>query len=418
MAADSKKGPKTGARPAAPAWGLAAMMVLLLAAADARCQTAAHSCSGYASPGTITITNTFTYSSGKVDQFIWYPQVPADWTVTNVRGDGSPIMDGAGYIGLTAFTFPNPIVFYYDVTIPSGETGDKEITADVWYDLGPGLVQTRATPDPLVLQNLARNLQILSAYGMATPAVGVHPNPLGTVLDVSVTKYSAYIGSTQYVCTGWTMTGNEPSSGTTTNFSMTVTNDAVLTWLWGPYNVLPVANPNVAGTRQGLPVSISAAKLLYNDTDPDGDPLTVTGVSATSSQGGTVSLATGTVTYTPAGAFSGTDTFTYTIADGRGGSATGTVTVTVAAGVTGPVSLNVVYGPQISAGEVVIRFAGVPGYTYTIEYTDRLSPANWQKRANATAPSTPGSFGIGVFEFRDSTSGAPSRFYRTFWPAY
>jgi hypothetical protein len=395
-----------------------ALLLLLLVATVASSQTATHFYSGYPSPGTITITNVFSYSSGKVDQFIWYPQVPTGWTVTNVRGDGSPILDGSGYIGFTAFAFPNPIVFYYDVVIPSGETGDKEIVADVYYDLGPGLVQTRATSDPLILANANKTLTVASAYGTATPAVGVHTNPPGTVLDVRVTKYSAYIGSTQYVCTGWTMTGHEPASGTTTNFAMTVTNHAVLTWNWSPYNVLPVANPNVAGTRQGVPVTIRAAKLLYNDTDPDADPLTLSGVGATSTQGGAVSLAAGTVTYTPTGSFSGTDTFTYVIDDGRGGSATGTVAVTVTAGATGPVSLNVVYGPLVTGSEFVIRFAGIPGYTYTIEYTDSLSPANWQKKTNALAPETPGSFGIGIFEFRDSTDGVPSRFYRTFWPAY
>jgi hypothetical protein len=39
-------------------------------------------------------------------------------------------------------------------------------------------------------------------------------------------------GATQYVATGWAMTGNAPFSGDGSNFVMTVTNDAVLTWLW------------------------------------------------------------------------------------------------------------------------------------------------------------------------------------------
>jgi hypothetical protein len=43
---------------------------------------------------------------------------------------------------------------------------------------------------------------------------------------------TASSGPTQYVCTGWSMTGQEPTSGTGTSFQMTVTNDAVLTWIW------------------------------------------------------------------------------------------------------------------------------------------------------------------------------------------
>ena len=66
----------------------------------------------------------------------------------------------------------------------------------------------------------------------------------------------------------------------------------------------------------------------------------------------------------------------------------------------------------------MIRFAGIPGYTYTVEYSDSLAPAAWQKKTNAAAPAAVGEFGIGVFEFREQTKGASSRFFRTVWPAY
>ena len=82
------------------------------------------------------------------------------------------------------------------------------------------------------------------------------------------------------------------------------------------------------------------------------------------------------------------------------------------------VSLNVTYGPVVRQGQFIVRFAGIPGLTYTIESTDTLSPPNWQKTANATAPTTPGSFGVGVFQFTESAGSSPSRFYRTVYPAY
>jgi hypothetical protein len=69
--------------------------------------------------------------------------------------------------------------------------------------------------------------------------------------------------------------------------------------------------------------------VLANDSDPDGDPLTISGVTAPAN--GSVSASGATITYTPAPGFSGTDRFTYTIDDGRGGSATANVTVTVGA---------------------------------------------------------------------------------------
>ncbi len=68
--------------------------------------------------------------------------------------------------------------------------------------------------------------------------------------------------------------------------------------------------------------------LLENDTDADGDVLSV--ISATAPANGTVTFAAdGTFTYTPNPDFSGDDTFTYTVDDGNGGTDTATVTITV-----------------------------------------------------------------------------------------
>jgi len=74
-------------------------------------------------------------------------------------------------------------------------------------------------------------LQIASAHGTPTPAAGVHTNAYGTVLTNSVTS-PVTLGSIEYVCTGWAMTGNDPASGTTNVMTMVHTNDAMLTWLW------------------------------------------------------------------------------------------------------------------------------------------------------------------------------------------
>ena len=61
--------------------------------------------------------------------------------------------------------------------------------------------------------------------------------------------------------------------------------------------------------------------VLANDTDANGDPLSVSAV--TNGTKGTVVNNGTSVTYTPNAGTSGTDTFTYTVADGRGGLATG-----------------------------------------------------------------------------------------------
>lgn len=92
-------------------------------------------------------------------------------------------------------------------------------------------------------------------------------------------------------------------------------------------NSLPVAANDNATTVAGQPVAIN---VLANDSDPDGDSLTL--VSLTLPSHGTLTVNAGqTLTYTPATGYVGGDEFTYTIVDGRGGSASGTVAVTVTA---------------------------------------------------------------------------------------
>jgi uncharacterized delta-60 repeat protein len=87
-------------------------------------------------------------------------------------------------------------------------------------------------------------------------------------------------------------------------------------------NEMPVAVNDVATTSVNNSVIVD---VLSNDTDPDGDPLTVTAASAPS-KGTAVITAGGTmVTYTPKKNYTGPDAFTYTIGDGRGGTATASV---------------------------------------------------------------------------------------------
>lgn len=91
-----------------------------------------------------------------------------------------------------------------------------------------------------------------------------------------------------------------------------------------PVNHAPVADHDTATTTEETAVAIP---VLANDTDADGDALTVASVSQ-ATNGAVVSNGTN-VTYTPNVDFHGTDTFTYTASDGNGDTATGTVTVKV-----------------------------------------------------------------------------------------
>ena len=85
-----------------------------------------------------------------------------------------------------------------------------------------------------------------------------------------------------------------------------------------------VDDPDVS-TDEDVAVDII---VLANDSDADGDPLTVVSVSDPAN-GTAVINPDGTISYTPDPDYFGTDTFTYTITDGHGGTDVATVTVTV-----------------------------------------------------------------------------------------
>ena len=77
------------------------------------------------------------------------------------------------------------------------------------------------------------------------------------------------------------------------------------------------------------------------DSDPDGDPLSVSPGVIVTANGGTVNLlADGSFTYDPAANFNGQDQFDYTLLDGNGGTDTGTVTITVNPMPDDPVAAN------------------------------------------------------------------------------
>jgi hypothetical protein len=104
-------------------------------------------------------------------------------------------------------------------------------------------------------------------------------------------------------------------------------------------NDLPIGNADSFTTPQNTPLVISVSRLLANDTDVEGNSISVVSIAPTASTHGTVSLSGGTVTYTPDPNYFGPSSFTYTVSDGQGGMAVGVVNVTVSqAGTPGKVT--------------------------------------------------------------------------------
>lgn len=146
---------------------------------------------------------------------------------------------------------------------------------------------------------------------------------------------------------------------------------------------------------------VSAATLAGLDYDADGDTLTITSVNSPSTQGGTVSLSGGNVTYTPASGFAGTDTFTYTISDGfTGGTATSTANVTVRLGnATSSFTASSFHGTEAD-----LRGYGIPTHQYDVQVSTDM--VNWSTLTTVTAA------GNGIILYTNYSSPQPTAFYR------
>jgi subtilisin-like proprotein convertase family protein len=89
----------------------------------------------------------------------------------------------------------------------------------------------------------------------------------------------------------------------------------------------PVAMDDAFETMVDTALVIPHLTVLANDSDPDGDPLSITTFTTPSS--GTLLNNGSSWTYTPNAGFQGTDRFTYTVTDGNSGTSTATVQITV-----------------------------------------------------------------------------------------
>ncbi|MBY3278747.1 DUF4082 domain-containing protein [Rhizobium laguerreae] len=105
----------------------------------------------------------------------------------------------------------------------------------------------------------------------------------------------------------------------------------------GAQNAVPVAaNDSGYSTNTGTPITIQASALLSNDSDADGDPLTIAGVSGAVNGSVAYNAQAQTVTFTPTAGYSGPASFSYAISDGKGGTGTAQVALTINNPAAGP----------------------------------------------------------------------------------
>jgi hypothetical protein len=170
-------------------------------------------------------------------------------------------------------------------------------------------------------------------------------------------------------------------------------------------NDAPVANPDQIIRYETQGTAALGAVLLTNDTDVDGDLLSMTEVTSATPLGATLQFTNGVVSYRPPPGDANVGSLEYIIIDSQGGSATGLVSVAVAPDPPGTDELNITASPGQS---IQLTLSGQPDFIYTFQFTDALRPFEWQNWLVTNA--SPG----GEVTVTDETaSGTTNRFYRT-----
>jgi autotransporter-associated beta strand protein len=371
-------------------------------------------------------------------------------TITYVAGDGNGNTNQTTRTVIVRDTTPPAIVYYFtNLTLSAASsncvallpdlTGTNYIIAvdtcssSVTVTQMPpiGTVLSYGTTNEVVLTaldasgNAAYSTNTVCVAEGAAPVITTQPqsqtNLLGTdaVFAADGTScgpvsYQWYLSSNALAdATNATLTVSNAQLADAGSYTVTLSNAAgsstsaaaVLT-----INQPPVASNTIASVIENQVLVLAKDKLLAGCSDPDGDPLSVASAGPTSTNGGTVSLTSSNITYQPATNFIGTDVFTFVVSDGRGGTATGSVLVTVSAA-SAP-SPNIVSGPDILPnGHFHVGFAGIPGYSYTVQYSPALESPSWTTLTNLAAGTN------GLFDFEDPTDPPPaSRYYRTTYP--
>ncbi len=232
--------------------------------------------------------------------------------------NGSVVVEADGTVTYT----PNPDfngvdTFTYDVCDPDGlcDTATVTVTVNSVNDAPVANDDTATTDEDTAVDiDVLANDSDIDGDTLVVDAV-TQPANGSVVVDADGTV---------------TYTPNPDFNGTDT-FTYTVCDPdglcdtATVTVTVDPVNDAPVANDDASAVDEDTQVNID---VLSNDSDVDGDVLTLDSVTQPAS-GSVVIEADGTVTYTPNPDFNGTDTFTYTVCDPDGLCDTATVTITV-----------------------------------------------------------------------------------------
>jgi hypothetical protein len=192
--------------------------------------------------------------------------------------------------------------------------GQTSASIQIFDNAPPIAVDDTATTDedtPVIIDVLANDTD---PEGSSLTLVGYTFTPHGTLAIVNnqleFTPEPHFNGNVSIVY--------QVSDGVTSSFA-----NVLITV--NPVNDAPVARDDFVITGVGQSITVD---LLLNDTEPDGETMTVTAISVPSGEQAQLN-SDGTITFTPNGGFVGTVLIGYTVEDQSGNSSTATLEIQV-----------------------------------------------------------------------------------------
>ena len=288
-----------------------------------------------------------------------------DWALT-VRPDGSSAALDLDNYPIVQFTADLAGLYVAQLIVNDGRVASDPDTAQVTArdNVPTAVPDTATTPEDaaVLIDVLGNDTDPLG--GTLTPEVTASPMHGTAIVQGSGILYTPtadYNGSDSFSY----RVSNAEATSSAALVSVTVT----------PVNDPPVAVDDAASTGAGAAVVID---VLANDSDVDGDSLTITAVGVPGN--GAASTDGVTITYTPDAGFSGEDSFSYTISDGSlESTANVSVTVNAPTDQTAPVIAPNVTGTQGSNG----WYTSNVSVSWTV--TDPESPIDSQSGCDAVS---------------------------------
>jgi uncharacterized protein YhjY with autotransporter beta-barrel domain len=253
------------------------------------------------------------------------PQPPQSGTAA-ISADGksityTPVLGVVG-IGIGNFT--------YQISDGRGGTATAGVSVEIQNSPPLALEDSVQTgQDTAVSIDVLVNDSDPDGDALTVIAINLAPGNGTAVVDpngqsVTYTPNAGYVGNDSFQYTIHDVNGASAAAAVTVQVIDQITNQP------------PVAVNDIATTLVDTPVTID---VLANDSDPDGDPLSLS-LTSPAAHGTVTDLGNGSIAYTPNAGFIGQEVLTYEIFDPSEQSATATITINVVAANAPPVAVD------------------------------------------------------------------------------